>query len=142
MALDTLWVTTLSGAKLSASQGAAVAERLSDFLNQCAPRAVAAAERQTLTCSDVCVDSSEESEDCTLVRVRADPSRNGQLLDVASTLSGLGITIREAELEEHGGVATWAFRVLSAKGTKLEYAESASLLFLLGTIGSQTSVPM
>jgi hypothetical protein len=141
-------VTTLSGEKLSASAGAAVAERLTDLLNQCAPKA--AQQPPLLQCGDVCVDSSDALEDCTLVRVAADARRNGQLLEIASTLSGLSITIREAELEQREGVSQWVFRVLSAKGTKLEYPEAASLLFLLGSATgdsraarlAQTSIPL
>ena len=128
-ALDTLWVTTLNGAKLSAAAAAAVADRLSDMLNDCTSRGAEPAAQ--LSAGDVCVCNADAHEECTLIKVIADPHNNGQLLEIASTLSGLGITIREADMENHDGTGTWVFRVLSAKGTKLEYPEASSLLFLL-----------
>ncbi len=140
-------MTNVSGSKLSAAESSAVADRLTDLLNECSPRA--AESPQVLHCGDVCVDSSDAAEDCTLLKVKADPRNNGQLLEVASTLSGLGITIREAEMEQHEGAGLWVFRILSANGSKLAYPEASSLLFLLG--GSikdksssrlQTSMPM
>jgi len=153
-ALDTFWISDLSGSKLSAPAAAAVATRLrcvceargvaarslllcacSDFLDECSPKDEPPSVLQS---GNVCVDSSAESEECTLVKVCADPLNNGssQLLDIASTLSGLGITIREADLEQGGPSAAWVFRVLSARGSKLDYAEAAALLFLLGGAGS------
>jgi hypothetical protein len=152
MALDVLWVTDLSGAKLSVAEANAVADRLSGLLNECQPRT--GEHPQVLQCGDVCVDSSDELEECTLVRVAADARNNGQLLEIASTLSGLGLTIREADMERDAAAPpdaprTWVFRVLSGSGKKLDYPAAAALLFLLGGAMSdrrasrnQLSVPL
>ncbi len=151
-ALDVLWVTDLSGAKLSVAEATAVADRLSGLLNECQPRT--GEHPQVLQCGDVCVDSSDELEECTLVRVAADARNNGQLLEIASTLSGLGLTIREADMERDAAAPpdaprNWVFRVLSGSGKKLDYPAAAALLFLLGsamgdrrTSRSQLSVPL
>ena len=150
IALDTFWISDLGGSKLSPAAAAAVASRLCDFLDECSPKA--AEQPDVLHCGDVCVDSSDALEECSLVKVAADPADNGQLLDVASTLSGLGFTIREADLEQDGQSGSWVFRVLSATGSKLNYSEAAALLFLLGgpatydgrrsSRGGPTSVPL
>ena len=148
LALDTFWISDLAGSKLSAPAAKAVATRLADFLDECSPKA--AEQPSVLNCGDVCIDSSDALEECSLVKVAADPQNNGQLLDLASTLSGLGITIREADLEQDGRSGAWVFRVLSATNTKLNFSEAAALLFLLGgPMGNgkrfsrgQTSVPL
>jgi len=148
VALDTFWISDLGGSKLSAAAASAVASRLGDFLYECSPRA--GEQPSVLHCGDVCIDSSDPLEECSLVKVAADPQDNGQLLDLASKLSGLGITIREADLEQDGRSGAWVFRVLSASDAKLNYSEAAALLFLMGgpmsdgkrSSRGQTSVPL
>ena len=129
-ALDTFWISDLDGKRLSTAAAGDVASRICDYLTECSPKA--AEQPNVLNCGDVCIDSSDAAEECTLVKVASDPRNTGQLLELASTLSGLGITIREADLEQDGRAGAWVFRVLSASSEKLNYSEAAALLFLLG----------
>jgi len=136
LALDTFTVVKRdSNVRLSPTESADLVERLESTLNSCTARHTS--EPQQLRCGGVCV-SSPPHEDSSVVTVAVESAaRSQQLLQVATTISGLGYAIKEAEVE--AGKA-WVFRV-QHDGRQLTATEARSLLFLLSNEKSATDVP-
>lgn len=116
----------------------ALQERLEDFLATCVPAAVEHAQADSAhavyTAGHVVVDNSNPVEKFTVVRVTNDAQKGSslQLLEMASTLTGLGLAILEAEISVCDAAKdAWVFRVSNANGHKLDNAQASSLLYAI-----------
>jgi len=94
---DEFWLTDLRGAKLSGEAAAAVAERVTDFVQRCGPSAAADAALD-FVCGNISVSNGAHAR-YTLVTVAGEPARHGFLLEIVSAVSGVGLTIKEAVIE-------------------------------------------
>ena len=129
---DLFWVSDQHGAKLKNTE--AVRERLEECL---AGHSNVSPTGNIFSRSGVTVDNSAELPN-TVVRLASQGGRTGSaiLLEVASTLSGLGLNIQEARGGEGDG--SWEFAVVNTNGKKLDNNEAASLLFAVLLISQST----
>lgn len=94
MANDVFYLTNLQGRKLPESRAREVAERVHDFVMNC--RSTSKAKAIEWRSDNIIV--SNENQDSTLITVLELESRIGFLLEVVAVLSGIGLTVKSANV--------------------------------------------
>lgn len=158
VAKDTLWVTDFKGRKLSDGAAESLGSRIEDFLIVCKPGSVA--EQEEWLCGPIQV-SNIAHPDFTQVVIRGEPSSNrpGFLLELASALTSVGASIREAIIQgdadvphdlgsaagpnydfQHEG-RYFKFLLVGPRGGKMDADRVASLLFTLRLMTGKGVMP-
>ncbi|KAG2443812.1 hypothetical protein HXX76_002155 [Chlamydomonas incerta] len=98
MAHDKLWVTDFRNRKLKNSSADSLGARLEDFMIMCGP---SEAEHQTSWICGAIEVSNEANPDFTQVIIRGEPTSHkpGYLLDLATALTSIGVSIQEAVIQ-------------------------------------------
>ncbi|KAK9801981.1 hypothetical protein WJX73_005969 [Symbiochloris irregularis] len=149
------WVVQLNGKKLSNKAAALLAERVGDFVVYCTPnRRMLEADRFGDERFSV---NNAEHEKCSIVRIATDQGP-GALLQIASAMSGVGVSIHEAVIQgaeqscgapkadPHFDAAKrgrlFQFWVTDRRGDKLDYARATALIYTMNlAFGGQAHGP-
>jgi UTP:GlnB (protein PII) uridylyltransferase len=102
VANNTFWITTDGGRKLDLKRAELVAERVGDFVIYCTPNQHAV-EAQEFQEGPIYL-SNKEHDEYSVVSVVSEPNQKGFLLELASAMTGLGVTIHEAIIQ----VRSWS----------------------------------
>jgi hypothetical protein len=97
IANNTFWITTDGGRKLDLKRAELVAERVGDFVIYCTPNQHAV-EAQEFQEGPINLTNKEHDE-YSVVSVVSEPNQKGFLLELASAMTGLGVTIHEAIIQ-------------------------------------------
>ena len=97
IANNTFWITTDGGRKLDLKRAELVAERVGDFVMYCTPNQHAV-EAQEFQEGPINLTNKEHDE-YSVVSVVSEPNQKGFLLELASAMTGLGVTIHEAIIQ-------------------------------------------
>ena len=97
MANNTFWITTDGGRKLDSKRAELVAERIGDFVIYCTPNQHAV-EAQEFQEGPINLTNKEHDE-YSVVTVISEPGKKAFLLELASAMTGLGVTIHEAIIQ-------------------------------------------
>ena len=97
IANNTFWVTTDGGRKLDLKRAELVAERIGDFVIYCTPNQHAV-EAQEFHEGPIILTNKEHDE-YSVVTVISEPGKKAFLLELASAMTGLGVTIHEAIIQ-------------------------------------------
>ena len=97
IANNTFWITTDGGRKLDLRRAELVAERVGDFVIYCTPNQHAV-EAQEFQEGPIYL-SNKEHDEYSVVSVVSEPNQKGFLLELASAMTGLGVTIHEAIIQ-------------------------------------------
>jgi UTP:GlnB (protein PII) uridylyltransferase len=158
MAQNQFWVTDHRGRKLPDHKAELVAERVGDFVVYCTPdnRTVQAQQ----FCSGPIQISNTEHDKYTVVNVEEtnrDKRGQGFLLEVASVMTGLGVTVEEAIIQgctNCGGPELvqdpnrlqqgrfFKFFVTDLNKHKLDYKQASSLIYTLALILGKSNSPL
>lgn len=101
IARNVFWITTDGGRKLDNARADLVAERVGDYVVYCTPdRNVT----EALEYHEGPITLSNSAhEEYSVVDVMSEPGNKGFLLEVASAMTGLGVTIHEAIVQVASG---------------------------------------
>lgn len=77
------------------------------------------------------MESSDRTGEETSVKIDATGGVSAGLCGLASTLTGLGLSIRSGKMERRDGGGEWRFSVVNARQQKLDYNEACGLLYTL-----------
>mmetsp|Transcript_39921 Transcript_39921/g.55498 ORF Transcript_39921/g.55498 Transcript_39921/m.55498 type:complete len:280 (+) Transcript_39921:212-1051(+) len=129
MAENRLLVSDIHGKKLSDSRVEDVVDRLTSYVLHCTPTSEAF-EAVRFEQGGVRVDNSAH-EAYTVMSISAAACDRHKLLEVVSTITGVGLSITEADID--GDVATlkWKFLLVNSEGHKLTYVEVSALLYAM-----------
>lgn len=146
VAIDSYWIRTVSGKKLSSVKAEALVERLTDFLTYCSP--TPEDEIQTDFIAEPITVSNSKHPLYTVVSVEESLRTPGQMLSIASILSGLNARVMEGTIEGNNvpaGFTTAAtaqgykgtgrlftFSICTAEGKKFDVNSCKSILYALG----------
>lgn len=148
VAYNSFWVRTISGKKLSTSAAKTVVERLSDYLAYCSPKPED--EMQTEFILGPITISNSEHPQYTVLSVEESSRTPGQMLTIASILSGLNIRIMEGLIQgsdSFGGETMtnnslmfsykgtgrlFTFCICMPDGNKFDAESCKSMLYTLG----------
>ncbi|KAK9830186.1 hypothetical protein WJX72_010186 [[Myrmecia] bisecta] len=148
IARNTFWLTDVGGRKLKNEVAELVAERVGDFVTYCTPDKQALSANQFRN-GNILVDNQED-EKYTIVTFNEATEKGGNLLEVASAMTGVGVTIAEAVIQgctQCGGPEMGEFNsakgrlfkfwVTDRHGNKLDFARATSLLYVLGIVAGE-----
>jgi len=143
-----VWVTTYNGRKLTDKYAQTCADRLRDFALFCVPDRTE--HLRTEFGKGNIVLSNSAHPDFSLLTITGEPDRQGFLLEVASVVSGLGLSVREGSIqscddcgtevsiedyrEAAGGGRMFQLFITTSDGGKLDRADASGLLFVLNMV--------
>lgn len=143
VAIDSYWIRTVSGKKLSSVKAEALVERLSDYLAYCSP--TPEDEIQTDFVAEPITVSNSTHPLYTVVSVEESLRTPGQMLSIASILSGLNARVMEGTIESNnvpagftsaqgykGTGRLFTFSICTADGKKFDANSCKSILYALG----------
>jgi len=141
VANNSFWLRTASGKKLSDKAAEVLVERIRDYLAYCSPKPDE--QLQTEFQSGPISLSNTEHPDYTVVKVAESKRTPGQMLTIASILSGLNVRVMEGVIQgsswkpSEEGLSRdvsrlFTFRILDQNGNKLDVSNAKSLLYTLG----------
>lgn len=152
MANNTFWITTDGGRKLDSKRAELVAERIGDFVIYCTPNQHAV-EAQEFQEGPINLTNKEHDE-YSVVTVISEPGKKAFLLELASAMTGLGVTIHEAIIQGHGesegdsslvqgvGSRLFKFWVTDRRGDKLDYPRCTALIYTMGLLIGKSNAPL
>ena len=153
VAMDSYWVRTVSGNKLSNRAAEDLAERLNDYLSFCSPKPED--EMQTEFVAEPITISNSQHPMYTVVSVEESSRTPGQMLTIASILSGLNARVMEgliqgsesnpafsgeysqsgmqSQIAQYEGTGRkFTFSICTPEGHKFDAQGCRSLLYALG----------
>lgn len=142
VAIDSYWIRTVSGKKLSSTKAEALVERLSDYLAYCSP--TPEDEIQTDFVAEPITVSNSKHPLYTVVSVEESLRTPGQMLSIASILSGLNTRVMEGTIESNnesveftaaqgykGTGRLFTFSICTSDGKKFDANSCKSILYAL-----------
>lgn len=143
VAMNSYWIRSVSGKKLSSVKAEALAERLSDYLAYCSP--TPEDEIQTDFIAEPIAVSNSKHPLYTVITVEESSRTPGQMLSIASILSGLNARVMEGTIESNdipkdfsgaqgykGTGRLFTFSICTADGKKFDVNSCKSILYALG----------
>ena len=141
VANNSFWLRTSSGKKLTDKAAQILVERIRDYLAYCSPKPDE--ELQTEFQSGPISLSNTEHPEYTVVKVAESKRTPGQMLTIASILSGLNVRVMEGVIQGSSWKPSeeafssdvsrlFTFCILDQNGRKLDVASAKSLLYTLG----------
>lgn len=141
-----VWLTTYSGNKLTDKYAQTCADRVRDFALFCVPNRTEHL-RTEFGKGNITLSNSQHP-DYSLLTIKGEPDRQGFLLEVASVVSGLGLSVREGaiqscsdcgtevSIEEYSDVSGRMFQlyIATSDGQKLDRNDASGLLFVLNMV--------
>lgn len=150
---NTFWITTDGGRKLDLKRAELVAERVGDFVIYCTPNQHAV-EAQEFQEGPIYL-SNKEHDEYSVVSVVSEPNQKGFLLELASAMTGLGVTIHDAIIQGTSdipedntnfangiGSRLFKFWVTDRRGDKLDYPRCTALIYTMGLLIGKSNAPL
>eukprot|EP00854_Cymbomonas_tetramitiformis_P001172 gene1172-1740_t len=141
IANDEFYVTTQNGNKVNDPQG--LADRIEEFVTYCIPDGT---HNPTVFQQGPIKVDNESDEAYTVLTLfvnQCNPRAQDLLIDVSSTLTAVGVGIVEADIgdetaadasENPCATQEWEFRVCNQVGSKLDYVQVSSLMYILSQV--------